>query len=116
MNVQLAEPKDFKNIIGMLRFFVRIRNYGYIDRMGNALKYECVEMALKEALRSIKSIRDSASIDEKGSLYILDREKNKIYVPYLPSEDEINMFFVKTKEDIGLAHRVATYSLAFPEI
>ncbi|MEM3906828.1 MAG: type I-A CRISPR-associated protein Csa5 [Nitrososphaerota archaeon] len=115
MSVQLSEPNDFKNIIGMLRFFSKIRNYGYVDRIGNALKYEYVEMALKEALRTFKSIRDSANVDERGWPYVKDRENREIMVPPLPSEGEINNFLMKTKEDIGLARRVAMYSLSFPD-
>jgi len=104
---------DFPEIVNMLRFFIRTRNFGYVDRIGNALTYEPVEMAILEALRAFRSIHESAKTDENYGKYI-EKDGKKIYLPRIPSEEEIRTFLNAVRKDMSVAKRVATLALAFP--
>uniref|UniRef100_A0A7C2K2A0 Type I-A CRISPR-associated protein Csa5 n=1 Tax=candidate division WOR-3 bacterium TaxID=2052148 RepID=A0A7C2K2A0_UNCW3 len=102
----------YEGIVKMLRFFVRTRNFSYVDRIGNALNPEPVEMALLEAIRALRSIRESA-INKEGRKYI-EKDGEEILVPGLPTEDEIRAFLNIVYSDIGTARRIATLALAYP--
>lgn len=104
---------EYEGIVKMLRFFVQIRNFGYVDRIGNALNPEPVEMALLEALRAFRSIRESAPVDENGGRYV-EKDDKKILVPGLPTDEEINAFLEAVRFDVRVAKRVATLALAYP--
>ena len=104
---------EYEGIVKMLRFFVQTKNFGYVDRIGNALNPEPVEVALLEALRAFRSIRESAPSDENGRKYI-EKDGKKIPVPALPTDEEVREFIEAVHSDIGLAKRVATLSLAYP--
>ncbi|KUH32863.1 type I-A CRISPR-associated protein Csa5 [Thermococcus celericrescens] len=97
----------------MLRFFVQTRNFSYVDRIGNALNPEPVEVALLEALRAFRSIRESASVDENGGRYI-EKDGNKILLPGIPSGEEVMGFLKDVRSDTGVAKLVATLALAYP--
>ena len=102
----------------MFRFFVRTKNFSYIDRIGNALSYEPVEVALKDALRAFVSIYNSAEVEVKEGRtrrFIRDKETNKpIYLPSIPSESEVEKFLQKVREDISYARRLAILALSIP--
>ena len=104
---------EYDGIVKMLRFFVQTKNFGYVDRIGNALNPEPVEVALLEALRAFRSIRESASVDKKGKRYV-EKDGNKIPVPGIPSDEEVKKFLDAVQSDIGVAKRVATLALAYP--
>ncbi|AEH24646.1 type I-A CRISPR-associated protein Csa5 [Pyrococcus yayanosii] len=104
--------EEFRGIVNMLRFFVRTKNFGYVDRIGNALTPEPVEVALLEAMRAFRSIWESAKTDE-GGRYI-EKDGEKIYVPKIPSDSEVENFLNAVRENIRIAKRVATLALAYP--
>ncbi|MEM0054192.1 MAG: type I-A CRISPR-associated protein Csa5 [Nitrososphaeria archaeon] len=100
----------------MLRFFSRLRRYSFIDRIGNALNYETVEFALWEAVRTFKSMFDSARIEaiEEKEIRYIEENGEKIYMPKIPSELQISDFLNSVRDDIGVARRVAIKALSFP--
>jgi len=104
---------EYEGIVKMLRFFVQTKNFGYVDRIGNALNPEPVEVTLLEALRAFRSIRESTSIDKDGRRYV-EKDGNKISVPGIPAEEEVKAFLDAVHADIGVAKRVATLALAYP--
>jgi CRISPR type I-A-associated protein Csa5 len=104
---------EYEGIVKMLRFFVQTKNFSYVDRIGNALNPEPVEVTLHEALRAFRSIRESALIDEKGRRYV-EKDGKKIPVPGIPTEEEVKAFLNDVRADIGVAKRVATLALAYP--
>ena len=106
--------QEFNEVINLFRFFVDTRNYGYVDRIGNALSHEPVEHATLEALRAFRSIYESAKMDENNRRYIEDSKTNrKIYLPRIPSEDQVKAFLDAVKQNRDVARRVATYALSF---
>jgi len=104
---------EYDGIVKMLRFFVQTKNFGYVDRIGNALNPEPVEVTLLEALRAFRSIRESAPVDKNGRRYV-EKDGNKIPVPGIPSGEEVKKFLDAVQSDIGVAKRVATLALAYP--
>ncbi|AIU70036.1 CRISPR-associated protein Csa5 [Thermococcus eurythermalis] len=104
---------EYEGIVKMLRFFVQMKNFGYVDRIGNALNPEPVEVTLHEALRAFRSVRESAPVDESGRRYV-EKDGKKIPVPGIPTEEEIKAFLDDVRSDIGVAKRVATLALAYP--
>ncbi len=104
---------EYKGIVKMLRFFVQTKNFGYVDRIGNALNPEPVEVALLEALRAFRSIRESAPADKDGRKYV-EKDGKKIPVPGLPTDEEVRAFLEAVHSDIGSAKRVATLALTYP--
>jgi len=104
---------EYEGIVKMLRFFVQTKNFGYVDRIGNALNPEPVEVTLHEALRAFRSIRESATVGEDGRRYV-EKDGKKIPVPGIPSEEEVKAFLDAVRSDIGVAKRVATLALAYP--
>ncbi|MFA4646526.1 type I-A CRISPR-associated protein Csa5 [Pyrococcus kukulkanii] len=104
---------EYEGIVKMLRFFIQLKNFSYVDRIGNALNPEPVEAALHEALRAFRSIRESASIDDSGRRYV-EKDSKKILVPGLPSDEEVRAFLDAVRSDISVAKRVATLALAYP--
>ncbi|WP_297520791.1 type I-A CRISPR-associated protein Csa5 [Thermococcus sp.] len=104
---------EYEGIVKMLRFFVQTKNFGYVDRIGNALNPEPVEVTLHEALRAFRSIRESAIVGEDGRRYV-EKDGKRIPVPGIPSEEEVKAFLDAVCSDIGVAKRVATLALAYP--
>ena len=104
---------EYGGIVKMLRFFVQTKNFGYVDRIGNALNPEPVGVTLHEALRAFRSIRESAPVDENGKKYV-EKDGKKIPVPGIPSEEEVKAFLDEVRSDVGVAKRVATLALAYP--
>ena len=104
---------EYEGIVKMLRFFVQTKNFGYVDRIGNALNPEPVEVTLHEALRAFRSIRESAIVGEDGRRYV-EKDGKRIPVPGIPSEEEVKAFLDAVRSDIGVAKRVATLALAYP--
>jgi CRISPR type I-A-associated protein Csa5 len=116
--VEKGIEEKFEGIVNMLRFFSKIRRYSFLDRIGNALNYETVEFALWEAIRTFRSIYDSAKIDKKNGkeLRYYEEEEKKIILPRIPDESQITEFLKLAKEDIGVARRLAIKALSFPYI
>ncbi|XRO77236.1 type I-A CRISPR-associated protein Csa5 [Methanocaldococcus sp. 10A] len=107
--------EEFSSLIKMLRFFVRTKNFSYIDRIGNALTYEPVEVAIKDALRDFQSIHNSAKIED-GRKVIYDKQTNKpIYLPNIPDSEEVENFLKKVKEDMSYARKLAIFALTIPQ-
>ncbi|BAD84643.1 hypothetical protein, conserved [Thermococcus kodakarensis KOD1] len=104
---------EYEGIVKMLRFFVQTKNFSYVDRIGNALNPEPVEVALLEALRAFRSIRESASIEGDGRRYV-EKDGNKIPMPGIPSDEEVKIFLDDVRSDMGVAKLVATLALAYP--
>ncbi len=120
MNPEAEESVEekFSEIVNMLRFFSKIRRYSFLDRIGNALNYETIEFALWEAIRTFRSIYDSAKIekiDNKERRYY--EEDGKTYIlPKIPEESQIIEFLRLAREEIGVARRLAIRALSFPYI
>lgn len=116
MGISLEER--FEEIIDMLRFFSRIRRYSFLDRIGNALNYDTVEFALWEAIRTFRSIYDSAKIEKKDDkeLRYYEEDNKKLVLPRIPGESQIVEFLKLAKEDISVARRLAIKALSFPYI
>lgn len=117
MSTKWVDVKEFEGIVKMLRFFAAIRNYSFVDRVGNALNPETVEVAIKDALRTFTSIYDSAASDEKGFRYLELEEagaKRRVYLPAKPREDEVASFVKAVWEDVGVARRVAIMAMSVP--
>ncbi|AFK22402.1 type I-A CRISPR-associated protein Csa5 [Pyrococcus sp. ST04] len=104
--------EEYWGIVNMLRFFVRTRNFGYVDRIGNALTPEPVEVALLEAMRAFRSIWEGAKTDERGRY--IEKDGEKIYLPRIPSDEEVEKFLNAVRKDVRVAKRIATISLAYP--
>lgn len=104
---------EYGGIVKMLRFFIQMKNFSYVDRIGNALDPEPIEVALHEALRAFRSIRENALVDEGGKKYI-EKDGKKIPVPGIPTEEEILAFLNAVRSDTGIAKRVAILALAYP--
>lgn len=120
MNPEIEESVEerFNEIIGMLRFFSRIRRYSFLDRIGNALNYETIEFALWEAIRTFRSIYDSAKIEKvNGKERRYYEEGGERYIlPKIPEESQITEFLKLAREEIGVARRLAIKALSFPRI
>lgn len=101
-----------KEVAGVLNFFVRTRNYSYVDRIGNSLSIEPIEMALKDALRDLASLYGSSSIDEKGLHYIVEDDRKEV-LPKVPSKECIKAVLDMIREDISNARRLAIYALSW---
>ncbi len=117
MGSSVTGLEEFKGIVKMLRFFASTRNYSFIDRIGNALNPETVEVAIRDAMRTFTSIYDSAPVDEKGLKYYEYEEggvKRRIHLPAKPSEDEVAGFVKAVWQDVGVARRVAIMAMSFP--
>lgn len=102
-----------EELINMLRFFVKRRNYSYVDRIGNALTVQPVEMALKDALRDLITIYGSSNKDERGFHFIINDRGEKEYLPKIPSKQSVEEFLKKAKEDISIARRLAIFALTY---
>lgn len=114
---EVGVEEKFEEVIDMLRFFSKIRRYSFLDRIGNALNYETIEFALWEAIRTFRSIYDSAKIektDGKELRYYEDEEGNPHILPRIPEESKVAEFLKLAREDIGVARRVAIKALSFP--
>lgn len=68
--------EEFKCLIELLKYFVRSRRYGIVDRIATALSAESILQALYEAVRSIESARDRAI---KATIKVETREGIKRY-------------------------------------
>jgi len=100
----------------MFKFFVSLKKYSYIDRIGNALTVQPIEMALKDALRDLSTLYGSSSVDEKGLHYIqikIDDRVEKKYLPKIPSQEDVRDFLEKVRKNISYARKLAIYSLTY---
>jgi len=104
---------EYRGIVRMLRFFIQMKNFSYVDRIGNALNPEPIEVALHEALRTFRSIRENALVDGEGRRFI-EKDGKKIPVPSIPTEEEVLAFLNAVRSDTGIAKRVAILALAYP--
>ena len=101
-----------KEVARMLRFFVELGNYGYVDRLSNTYNIEIVERTIYEALRESKAGMSNVRTKEDGKKVYVD-SKGKVYniTPYLPSSDVIQKFLDSAVKDLRIC-RVAS-ALAF---
>ncbi|ALV63027.1 CRISPR-associated protein, Csa5 family [Thermococcus sp. 2319x1] len=104
---------EYEGIVKMLRFFVQTKNFSYVDRIGNALNPEPVEVALLEAIRAFRSIRESAAVGENGRRFV-EKDGSKIPVPGIPTEMEVKEFLEAVHRDMSVAKLVATLALSYP--
>ncbi len=96
----------------MLRFFVDTGNFGYVDRIGNALVPDIVETALMEAIRALRSLYGSARTDERG-FKCVEHDGRCVTLPPIPGKDVVTCFLEAVRADIGYARRAAIYALAW---
>jgi len=100
-------------IVKMLRFFVQRKNFSYVDRIGNTLSKDAVEMALKDALRDLNSYYLSAQVDAKGFRFIKERDGSITYLPNIPSQNSIDTFLQLLNEDISYGRKLAMLALTW---
>ncbi len=86
-----------RDLASMLRYFVRSRKYGYIDRLANAYNPMVAEITIREALREARSAFD---------------QNEKVH---LPSEDNVRRVIELISRDLSVAGILAALALAFPE-
>ncbi|RSN73292.1 type I-A CRISPR-associated protein Csa5 [Candidatus Methanodesulfokora washburnensis] len=79
------EEDCMEQVANMLRFFVRMRNYGYVDRMANALTPDPAEAALVEAYRHLRSLYDSSK--EEGGLRKVEVDGKILTLPKIPDQE-----------------------------
>jgi len=113
--MELAECMS--QVASLLRFFIEIRNYSYVDRISNALTYDPIEIAIKDALRHVRSLYD-ASVpleDEKTGkvLRAIKVDKELKVLPKIPSEECVKRVLDAIREDISAARRLAIMALAY---
>ena len=112
----MSQMDCLREVADVLNFFVRIRNYSYVDRIGNSLSIEPIEIALKDALRDLASLYGSSSIDDKGLHYIeltKGDTKRKEVLPKIPSASCIDTVLRMIREDISNARRLAIFALSW---
>ena len=85
----------FNSIVDLLRFFVEKRQYSIVDRFANALSPDVIEVALYEALRTVKSASET--------------EEVKILIP---DEESIKYFLNIVRRDISIAREIAIRALS----
>jgi len=86
-----------KDLASMLRYFVRSRKYGYVDRLANAYNPTIAEITIREALREARSAFD---------------QNEKVH---LPSESNVRQVIELINKDLSIAGILAALALAFPE-
>ena len=108
-----AFDKIPNDLINMLRFFIEQGNFSYVDRIGNTLSREAIEMAIKDALRDLNSYYLGAKTDSRGFKYITDRNEKPKTLPRIPSRESINAFFQLIQEDVSYGRRLAMLALSW---
>lgn len=101
-----------REIAKMLRFFVELGNYGYVDRLSNTYNIEIVERTVYEALRESKASLTNVITNKEGKRVFVDSKGKKHSItPYLPPSDVIQKFLESAAKDLRIC-RVAS-ALAF---
>ena len=103
-------PND---LVKILRFFVNRKNFSYVDRIGNTLSPEAIEMALKDALRDLNSFYLSAQSEGGGPRFIRERDGSTTTLPNIPSQDSIKKFLQLVQEDVSYGRRLAMLALSW---
>ncbi|MBD3193053.1 MAG: type I-A CRISPR-associated protein Csa5 [Candidatus Heimdallarchaeota archaeon] len=99
------------DIINILRFFIRIQNFSYVDRIGNALSSEPIEMALKDALRDYRSIYNGA-VKKNGSRIFTDKRSGKSFPLYkIPKQESIEKVLSLIQTDASYGRKLAILAL-----
>ncbi len=104
------------DVARVLRFFVELRNYSYIDRIANSLTSSPAEKALQEAMRHLRSLYDSSFTykDEKtGKEYRATKVDDKTHaLPKIPRDDCVKMVLEAISDD-SVRRKMAILSLAY---
>ncbi len=58
----MEELDQYRNIIGLVKYFIDTKRYGVVDRMALAMGPESVEIALYDMLRLVDSLRGRSSV------------------------------------------------------
>ena len=109
-------------LVNVLGFFSALRNYGYVDRLGNALDEVTAIEAVKDAIRDFHSL----CIDSKDKCVEtrVDSEEIKFKCPEISPEDLMNDFneFLNNIEGkpgdviVRVTRRIALAALAKKEV
>ncbi len=104
-----------REIARMLRFFIELGNYGYVDRLSNTYNIEIVERTIYEALRESKASMSYIRTNDEGKKVYVD-SKGKVYniTPYIPPSNIIQKFLDSAAKDLRIC-RIAS-ALAFTYI
>lgn len=70
-----------------------MKNFSYVDRIGNVLNLEFVEVVFFEVFRVFRLIRESVFIEGDGRRYV-EKDGNKIFMLGILSDEEVKIFFV----------------------
>jgi CRISPR-associated protein Csa5 len=112
----------YEELIRVLAFFAALRNYGYVDRLGNALDEITAIEAVKDAIRDFHSnCLDSA---EKCVEAKVEGEEVKLKCPDISAEDlmrNLDRFVEDVKDKSGdvivkVTRRIALAALAEKEV
>lgn len=108
------------SVIDMLKFFAKEGIFSYVDRIGNALTPDLIEVAIKDALRHLaslyySSIKEVVKKDDKEITlhYFIDKNNEKKLLPKIPSQEEVSLFLKAVREDISCARITAILSMSF---
>jgi hypothetical protein len=91
-----TEWEVLKDVARTIRYFVRDRKYGYVDKLANAFTAQVAEVALREAIRDARSAADQGE---------------KVH---LPSDNVIKDLIELLKRDLSAAGVLATLALVYP--
>lgn len=94
------ERRAVINIARALSYFARERAYGYIDRIANSFSQSTLRHVISEALRSLKSEKDSE--DEGGERRI-----------FMPSANDVETFLKLAEKDLSVAKIAAALAIAY---
>ncbi|MHA1875170.1 MAG: type I-A CRISPR-associated protein Csa5 [Promethearchaeota archaeon] len=103
------------DIINILRFFIRIQNFSYVDRIGNALSIEPIEIALKDALRDYRSIYNSAEKRNNSRIFTDKRTGEKFYLYKIPKQKSIEKILTLIQTDSTYGRKLAILALTIKE-
>lgn len=112
---------EWPSVVEMLKFFAREGVFSYVDRIGNALTPEPVEVAIKDALRHLASLYHSSiekTVETKEGKKVTLRfyrkdEKNLEPLPKIPSQSEVSLFLKAVRKDISCARVTAILAMSF---
>lgn len=128
-----VESERFEKIVRMLKFYADLNYYSLIDRLAYAISPTSVEMAITDALRTLRSlwysaklVKDESTDEEKRCCYyevVEESEECKIGFrvknycclpcPPIPSHEEVEAFLSAVRRDISVAHKTAALALAW---
>lgn len=89
-----------------------MKNFSYVDRIGNVLNLEFVEVVFFEVFRVFRLIRESVFIEGDGRRYV-EKDGNKIFMLGILSDEEVKIFFDDVCLDMGVVKFVVIFVFVY---